>query len=80
MSTRNRERVARDGLEVVVKMTRDYAGDLELAKASTGHFFNYQKHTINITVCTILVICLGAVVCLVVKASNSGSESPGFES
>ena len=36
MSTRNRERVARGGLETVVKMTRDFAGDLEMAKASTG--------------------------------------------
>lgn len=38
MSTRNRERVAKDGLEAVVKMTREYAGDLEMAKAATGLF------------------------------------------
>ncbi|XP_055862351.1 NAD(+) hydrolase sarm1-like isoform X2 [Biomphalaria glabrata] len=43
MSTRNRERVAKEGLEAVVKMTRDYAGDLEMAKASTGILENMFK-------------------------------------
>ncbi|CAL1544602.1 unnamed protein product [Lymnaea stagnalis] len=43
MSTRNRERVAKDGLEAVVKMTRDYAGDLEMAKAATGILENMFK-------------------------------------
>ncbi|GFS11300.1 sterile alpha and TIR motif-containing protein 1 [Elysia marginata] len=38
MSTRNRERVAKDGLEAVVKMTRDFEGDLEMAQATTGAF------------------------------------------
>ncbi|XP_059147175.1 NAD(+) hydrolase sarm1-like isoform X2 [Physella acuta] len=43
MSTRNRERVAKDGLEAVVKMTREYAGDLEMAKAATGILENMFK-------------------------------------
>lgn len=50
MSTRNRERVAKDGLEAVVKMTSDYAGDLEMARATTGFCpvffmfcFNFQS-------------------------------------
>ncbi|KAH9525440.1 NAD(+) hydrolase sarm1 [Bulinus truncatus] len=43
MSTRNRERVAKEGLEAVVKMTRDHAGDLEMAKAATGILENMFK-------------------------------------
>ncbi|BFZ19099.1 hypothetical protein BsWGS_22138 [Bradybaena similaris] len=43
MSTRNRERVAKDGLEAVVKMTRDYAGDYEMADATTGILENMFK-------------------------------------
>ncbi|GFO26159.1 sterile alpha and tir motif-containing protein 1 [Plakobranchus ocellatus] len=43
MSTRNRERVAKDGLEAVVKMTRDFEGDLEMAQAATGILENMFK-------------------------------------
>lgn len=43
MSTRNRERVARDGLEIVVKMAQTYAGDLQMALASTGILENLFK-------------------------------------
>ena len=30
--------MAKDGLEAVVKMTRDFEGDLEMAQATTGAF------------------------------------------
>ncbi|RUS89755.1 hypothetical protein EGW08_002458 [Elysia chlorotica] len=43
MSTRNRERVAKDGLEAVVRMTRDFEGDLEMAQATTGILENMFK-------------------------------------
>ncbi|KAK7087330.1 hypothetical protein V1264_021399 [Littorina saxatilis] len=43
MSTRNRERVARYGLEVVVQMAKRYAGDHQMALAVTGILENLFK-------------------------------------
>jgi hypothetical protein len=43
MSTKNRERVARYGLETVVKMAQKYACDHQMALALTGILENLFK-------------------------------------
>lgn len=57
MSTRNRERVAKDGLEAVVKMTRDYAGDYEMAEATTGWRPVYNYVLVDLIVCVVTETC-----------------------
>ena len=43
MSTRNRERVARYGLEVMVQMAQNFAGNQQMALALTGILENLFK-------------------------------------
>ena len=59
MSTRNRERVAKDGLEAVVKMTRDFEGDLEMAQATTGNSLstlNFYSYPIFLLKSLVMII------------------------
>ena len=65
MSTRNRERVARYGLEVMVQMAHNFAGNQQMALALTGILENLFK--LSEETCT-KVSPSSTVMCLCLKA------------
>jgi hypothetical protein len=59
MSTKNRERVARYGLETVVQMAQKYASDHQMALALTGileNLFKLSEETCT-KVSSLLLVC-----------------------